>query len=108
MSQFVKRTLSACVAITLLIGAEPPPAIAGQALPQMGGILGAILNSALTNQARREWQDRPIADYSCLEAHNLSADQLDANAFGPNDPRIQGILAQCAREAGNVSISAEI
>jgi len=105
------RTLPGCAAITLLLGAMSPPAIAGQAPPDFGGILGAILNSALRDQARREWQNRPIADYSCLEAHNLSADRLTANGIGPNDPRVQRIFAQCAKEAANaakVTISPDV
>ncbi len=99
MSGTAVRSLARSVAIALLLGAVLPPAIAGQAPPNFGGILGAILNSALRDQARREWQDRPIADYSCLEAHNLSADRLAANGLGPNDPRVQTLFAQCAHEA---------
>jgi hypothetical protein len=89
------------LAIALLLGAGSPPAIAGQAPPSFGGILGAILNSALTEQARREWERRSIAEYSCLEAHNLSADRLAAEGLGPNDSGIQRVFTQCAREAAN-------
>ena len=96
------RSLPRSLAVALLLGAGPP-AIAGQAPPGFGGILGVILNSALTNQARQEWQNRPIGDYSCLEAHNLSADQLAANGISPNDPRVLGIFAQCSREAANAA-----
>ena len=92
-------SLARSVAVALVLGAVSPPAIAGQAPPNFGGILGAILNSALRDQARTEWQNRPIADYSCLEAHNLSADRLAADGIGPNDPRVQRIFAQCADEA---------
>jgi hypothetical protein len=99
MPKLAVRSLPRSVAIALLLGAGSPPAIAGQAPPNFGGILGAILNSALTDQARREWQDRPIADYSCLEAHNLSAGRLAADGVSPNDPRVQRIFAQCADEA---------
>jgi hypothetical protein len=91
--------------VALLLGAALEPAIAGQASPNFGGILGAILNSALTDQARREWQNRPIADYSCLKVHNLSADRLAADGISPNDPRIQRIFEQCAEEAAKVNIS---
>ena len=85
------RSLPWSAVIVLLLGAGAP-AIAGQAPPGFGGILGVILNSVLTNQARQEWQNRPIADYSCLAAHNVSADQLASNGIGPNDPRVQKIL----------------
>ena len=62
------------------------------------GILGAILNSALANQARQEWQNRPVADYSCLEAHNQSADRLAASGIGPNDPRVQEFFRNAHRK----------
>ena len=96
------RSLPRTVAIALLFGAGSSSAIAGQA-PDIGGILGAILNSALANQARQEWQNRPMVDYSCLEAHNQSADRLAANGIGPNDPRVQRIFAQCAQEAASAA-----
>jgi hypothetical protein len=89
-------------AIALLLCVGSPTVIAGQA-PDIGGILGTILNSALVNQARQEWQIRPMADCGCLDAHNLSADPLAANGVGPSDPRVQRILAQCAKEATNLS-----
>ena len=99
MPKLAVRPLARSVAIALLLGAVSPPAVAGQPPPNFGGVLGAILNSALANQARQEWQNRPIADYSCLEAHNLSADRLAADGISPNDPRVQKIFAQCADEA---------
>ena len=102
MSKSAVRSLPRSVVIALILGAGSP-AIAGQAPPGFGGIIGAILNSALTNQARQEWQNRPIVDYSCLEAHNVSADQLASNGIGPNDPRVQRMFAQCAQEAANAA-----
>ena len=78
-------------------------AVAGQAPPDIGGILGTILNSALTEQARREWERRPIADYSCLEVHSLSADRLAAEGIGPNDPGIQKVFSECARDAASAA-----
>jgi hypothetical protein len=91
--------------IALLLGALSPLAIAGQAPPNFGGILGAIIDSALRDQVRAEWQNRPTVDYSCLEAHNLSADRLAADGVSPNDPRVQKIFAQCADEAAKVAVS---
>src|SRR5271170_1920146 len=90
------------LAVIALLGARAP-AIAGQAPPGFGGIIGAILNSALTNQARQEWQNRPIAEYGCLEAHDVSADQLASNGIGPNDPRVQRLFARCAQDAANAA-----
>src|ERR1700722_8908042 len=86
---------SLVVAVALVVTGE---AGAGQNAPNIGGILGVILNSALANQVRQEWQSRPVADFSCLEAHNVSADQLAESGVGPNDPRVQRMFAQCARE----------
>ena len=103
MSRAVVRSFQWFVAIALLLSAGSLSAVAGQAPPDIGGILGTILNSALTEQARREWERRPIADYSCLEAHNLSADRLAAEGIGPNDPGIQRVFAQCAREAASAA-----
>ena len=80
------RLLALSTGIALVHGSLSTPTLAGQAPPNFGGILGAILNSALTEQARREWKNSPLADYSCLEAHNLSADRLAAEGIGPNDP----------------------
>ena len=62
-----------------------------------GGILGTILNSALTKHAHREWERRPIADNSCLEERSLSADRLAAEGIGPNDPGIQKVFRMRAR-----------
>ena len=89
------------IAVAIVFGLTGWPAIAGQNVPNIGGILGIILNSALANQARQEWQSRPAADFTCLEAHNISADQLAASGIGPNDPRVRRMFAQCARDAAN-------
>ena len=102
MSKSAVRSLPWSAVIVLLLGAGAP-AIAGQAPPGFGGILGVILSSVLTNQARQEWQNRPIADYSCLAAHNVSADQLASNGIGPNDPGVQRFFAQCAQDAANAA-----
>ena len=102
MSKSAVRSLPRSAVIALFLGTGSP-AVAGQAPPGFGGIIGAILNSALTNQARQEWQNRPIVDYSCLEAHNVSADQLASNGIGPNDPRVQRLFAQCAQDAANAA-----
>jgi hypothetical protein len=73
------------IALLLILSVGAPSAIAGQAPPSFVGIIGAILNPALRDQPHREWQNRPIADYGCLEAHNLSTDRLAANGISPND-----------------------
>ena len=104
MSKFVVRSLPRSAAVVVFFGAFGAgllPATAGQGPPNIGGIFGAILNSALINQARQDWQSRPLAAYNCLETHGMSADQLAANGIGPDDPRVQRVFAQCARDAAN-------
>jgi len=68
-----------------------------QRLPGFFGIFGGIINAAIVDSARRQWQSRRVADYNCLTSRNLSADQLAARGIGPNDPRIRQILYQCAQ-----------
>jgi hypothetical protein len=101
MSKLGVRSAWSSVAVAIALGLTGQPATAGQNGPNIGGILGIILNSALANQAGQEWQSRPSADFNCLEAHNTSVDQLAASGIGPNDPRVQRMFAQCARDAAN-------
>jgi hypothetical protein len=98
--RLVARSLCPLLAVSFALGVAVS-AHAGQNGPNIGGIFGAILNSALANQKREGWEHRPLADYNCLAAHNMSADQLAANGIGPNDPRVRSIFAQCAEEAAN-------
>ena len=100
MSKFVVRFLTTSAAIAGLL-AGSAPAVAGQGPPNINGIFGAILNSALLAQGRQAWQHRPLSDYNCLEAHGVSVDQLAANGVGPDDPRVQQMFAQCAHDAAN-------
>ena len=103
MARVAVRSLQWSVVIAFLLGAQSLLAVAGQAPPDIGGILGTILNSALAEEARREWERRPITDYSCLEVHSLSADRLAAEGIGPNDPGIQRVFSECARDAGSAA-----
>ena len=103
MARVAVRSLQWSVVIAFLLGAQSLLAVAGQAPPDIGGILGTILNSALAEEARREWERRPITDYSCLEVHSLSADRLAAEGIGPNDPGIQRVFSECARDAASAA-----
>jgi len=94
------RFPSSSIAAAVVLGCAVPSQ-AGQNAPDIGGIIGIILNSALANQARQEWRGRPLSEYNCLGSHNLSVDQLAARGIGPNDPRVRGLFAQCARDAAN-------
>ncbi len=84
------------VAAVIALCAPISSARSQQRVPEFFGIFGAIINSAIVDSARREWQSRPVADYNCLASRNLSADQLAANGIGPNDPRIRRLLYECA------------
>ena len=79
------------------------PSEAGQNTPDIGGIIGVILNSALANQARQEWRGRPLSEYNCLASQHLTVDQLAARGIGPNDPRVRTLFAQCAGDTTNQS-----
>jgi hypothetical protein len=74
MLKLAVRSARVPTVVATLVIALSLQAVAGQAPPNFGGILGAILNTAMKEQLTAEWQNRPLADYSCLEAHNLSAD----------------------------------
>jgi hypothetical protein len=100
MRKLVAMSTWRSIAVALVVGAAAS-AQAGQNAPNVGGIFGAILNSALANQAREQWQHLPLSDYNCLEAHNMSAEQLAANGIAPGDPRVQRVFAQCARDAAS-------
>jgi tetratricopeptide (TPR) repeat protein len=99
MLSFVLRFLRILSTLSAVLGAAP--VCAGQNGPNAGGIIGAIINSAVINEIRDEWRRRPAVDFSCLEAHGVSADQLAANGVGPKDPRVQQMFAECARDAAN-------
>ena len=58
-------------------------------------IFGGLINTAIVNAARRDWQTRPLSDYNCLARQGVSADQLANRGIGPKDPRVRQILAQC-------------
>jgi hypothetical protein len=55
-----------------------------------------LINTAIVDAARRDWQTRPLSDYNCLARHGVSADQLASRGIGPDDPRVRQILSQCA------------
>ena len=95
---FSSRSIAAAVVLGCAV-----PSQAGQNAPDIGGIIGIILNSALANEARQEWQGRPLSEYNCLGSHNLSVDQLAARGIGPKDPRVRLLFAQCGRDAANQS-----
>jgi len=69
----------------------------GQQLPAgLFDIFGGLINTAIVDAARRDWQTRPPSDYNCLARHGVSADQLASRGIGPDDPRARQILSQCA------------
>src|SRR5271165_704249 len=69
----------------------------GQQLPAgLFDIFGGLINTAIVDAARRDWQTRPLSDYNCLARRGVSADQLASRGIGPDDPRVRQILSQCA------------
>jgi hypothetical protein len=68
----------------------------GQQIPGFFDIFGGLINTAIVDAARRDWQTRPLSDYNCLARHGVSADQLASRGIGPDDPRVRQILSQCA------------
>src|SRR5271165_2030872 len=67
-----------------------------QQIPGFFSIFGGLINRAIIDSARREWQTRPLSDYNCLARNGLSADQLASRGVGPDDPRVRQLLSQCA------------
>jgi hypothetical protein len=65
-------------------------------IPGLFGIFGGLINTALVDAARRDWQTRPFSDYNCLARHGVSANQLANLGIGPEDPRARQILSECA------------
>src|SRR5271156_5787095 len=86
------------LAMAVALGCPISGANSQQRTPDIFGIFGRMMNSAVADQTRRQWQNRSLAEYNCLEAHNMSADQLAANGIGPNDRRVQRLFAQCAED----------
>ena len=48
----------------------------GQQIPEFFNIFNGLINSAIVDAARREWQGRPLTEYNCLASHGVSADQF--------------------------------
>ena len=68
-------------------------------IPGLFGIFGGLINTAIVDAARRDWQTRPFSDYNCLARHGVSANQLANLGIGPEDPRARQILSECALAA---------
>src|SRR5271154_5128737 len=68
----------------------------GQQIPGLFGIFTGLMNTAIVDAARRQWQTRPFSDYNCLARHGVSADQLANLGIGPEDPRARQMLSECA------------
>jgi Caspase domain len=69
----------------------------GEQIPAgLFGIFGGLINTAIVDAARRDWQTRPLSDYNCLARHGVSADQLANSGIGPESPQVRQILSECA------------
>jgi Caspase domain len=69
---------------------------AGEQIPGLVGIFSGLINTAIVDAARRDWQTRPLSDYNCLGKHGLSAAQFADRGIGPEDPQVRQILSDCA------------
>ena len=92
--RLAQRGAVGAVVLSCLLTA--PQAQSGQQIPDIFNIFGGLINSAIVDEARREWQSRPLTEYNCLARHGVSADQLASRGIGPEDPRVRQILSQCA------------
>ena len=97
------RRLAFLIAAFLTAGALAVPAIAANRnapdLPGLFGIVGAIMNAGVADEARRAWQKRPAADYDCLATQGSTAEQFASHGAGPMDQRVRRILSQCSQES---------
>src|ERR1700744_3820712 len=64
--------------------------------PNFFGLFGGIMNAAIIDNARREWQNRPLGEYACLRAHGLTAETLALRGVAPLDPRVRHMMYECA------------
>lgn len=53
------------------------------------------MQAGMADAARREWQNRPVAEYDCLASRGISVDALVAQGIPPSDPRIRQRIAEC-------------
>jgi hypothetical protein len=68
----------------------------GEQIPGLVGIFSGLINTAIVDAARRDWQTRSLSDYNCLARHGVSADQFASRGIGPEDPQVRQILSECA------------
>jgi Caspase domain len=68
----------------------------GEQIPGLVGIFSGLINTAIVDGARRDWQTRSLSDYNCLARHGVSADQFASRGIGPEDPQVRQILSECA------------
>ena len=83
-------------AIAVAFSLTGSAAQSGQQIPGLLGIFTGLMNTAIVDAARRDWQTRPFSDYNCLAKHGVSADQLANLGIGPEDPRARQMLSECA------------
>jgi hypothetical protein len=68
----------------------------GEQIPGLVGIFSGLINTAIVDGARRDWQTRSLSDYNCLARHGVAADQFASRGIGPEDPQVRQILSECA------------
>lgn len=58
-------------------------------------LFGGVVEAAMVQVARREWQKVPQSEHDCLEQRNVSIDTLADRGITPADPRVRGLVAEC-------------
>ncbi|MBG0792851.1 superinfection immunity protein [Methylocystis sp. H62] len=65
------------------------------------GLLGAIVQGAIAESLRTEWEAEPAAVIACLEAKGYGVSTLATHGIGPRDPRVRRLLRECRRPPSN-------
>jgi hypothetical protein len=99
MARIGRRSSFSICAVLFLSCSTVSSAQSGQQIPALFNIFGGLINTAIVDAARRDWQARPPSDYNCLARHGVSAEQLASSGIGPDDPRVRQYFSECASAA---------
>lgn len=65
------------------------------------GLLGAIVQGAIAESLKTEWEAEPAAVIACLEAKGYGVSTLATHGIGPRDPRVRRLSRECRRPQSN-------
>jgi hypothetical protein len=89
---------SGLIAAVIFLSVSGPSPVWSQNAPNFMGLFGGIMQSAIADAARREWQSRPVTEYDCLENRGMSVDALVAQGIRPTDRGVRRVIAECSAE----------